>query len=689
MFTKIAGQRKQVTTFVAPGDIVARVAALKRAPIIFAVIATAAALGAFLAPPIPFIVDGAVYQDMARAMAEEGALYIADSAGVENAPPLEKWLTTVRDGKVYPQYPSGYALIAAPFYALFGLHGLMAMNALAGALALALTWRLVMRLYGRKALAWFAVALLGGATYLSSYVFAIWPHALALAFYLGVIAAAVEGAAQRQARAAFAWMGASGLLIGAGINIRLDAILALPAILIWLRLFAASERAPDGAAPPGGSRLAVGAVLAGMLPGLALAVWLNWLKFENATPFTYGETGGLTNAGAYAPLMAAGALALAAALLVDLRTPSRALWRRSPRAVMIGGALAIVITAGIAWSVVGPALHGAWTLVFDLQALRPDRFQAGVGYNEYGHLLFWGVPKRALVQSLPFAALAVIPIIAFFRGRNASAHALCLLAAAAPIAFYSMNEWHGGGAYNMRYFIPALPFIAILTAFGFLELTRAPALRPRIFRVACLLMGLLGFLSFQLANTASRSDPAWRVPFDLYPQSALFWTLAVIAAVAALWSKAKPRLRTVVALLAAFTIGYGASVNYFDEATHEKTRAGQLEMGEMIAAAIPPGSLILGEYRVILIPVERKGAHVMEVFPDSLAAAVKALGAFGSAGRCVYIQGESVRRRLTEESPMIEKLIGKGAFVGPERFSDKPYLVFFTLAEQADQCAIE
>lgn len=687
MFAKITGQPRLGAQLAAPGGALARIAALNRAPVIFAAIAAAALAGAFLAPPMPFIVDGVVYQDMARAMAEEGALHIADNAGIEGAPPLERWLGTARDGKVYPQYPSGYALIAGPFYAALGVRGLMVLNALAGALALALTWRLAMRLYADKTLAWCAVAILGGATYLSNYLFAVWPHALALAFYLGAIACAAEGAARRRARAIAAWLGASGLLVGAGFTVRLDAILALPAILIWLRLFAAPSPADNPDAPPKGSRLAAGALLTGMLPGLALAAWLNWLKFENANPFTYGRTGGLADAAAYAPLLAAGALALAILWLADLKAPARALWRRAPRAVTLGGALAGAGAAAAAWSVVWPALHGAWTLVFDLQALRPDRFQAGVGYNEHGHLLFWGVAKRALIQSLPFAALAVIPVIEFFRGRNASAHALCLLAGAAPVAFYAVNEWHGGGGFNLRYFIPALPFIAVLAAFGFLVLARAPALRARVFCLACILAGALGFLAFQIANAASRGEPAWSVPLELYPQSALFWALALAAAVAALWAKAGPPFRTAAALLAAFTIGYGASVNSFDKARHEKTRAVQLEMGEVIARAIPPGSLILAEYRAILLPAEAKGAHVMEVFDAARAAGVRALKAFAGAGRCVYVQGEGVRRRLLDESPDVG-IAETGAFAGPERFRGEPYLVFFSPAGQAEPCAL-
>ena len=71
-------------------------------PVIFAAVALLLTVGVFLAPPAPFIIDGGLYYDMARVMAEQGTLAIAGNGGVADAPPLTKFLTVAHNGLVYP-----------------------------------------------------------------------------------------------------------------------------------------------------------------------------------------------------------------------------------------------------------------------------------------------------------------------------------------------------------------------------------------------------------------------------------------------------------------------------------------------------------------------------------------------------------------------------------------------------------
>ncbi|MEL6259279.1 MAG: hypothetical protein AAFQ67_09500, partial [Pseudomonadota bacterium] len=75
-----------------------------------------AALGLAITPAAAFSVDGSIYAEMARAMAERGAFAIAANGGVEGAPALLHRLTADVGGATIPQYPGGYGIIAAPFY---------------------------------------------------------------------------------------------------------------------------------------------------------------------------------------------------------------------------------------------------------------------------------------------------------------------------------------------------------------------------------------------------------------------------------------------------------------------------------------------------------------------------------------------------------------------------------------------
>ncbi len=196
---------------------------------------------------------------MARSVAENAALHIGANGGVDGAPALTKALTKAKDGLVYPQYPSGYALLAAPFYKAFGVHGLMLVNALSFAACMFLTFRLAERFYNARVAA-YAAAIFALATFAPTYAFAIWPHMIALlfwlaGFYLAVAAADAPNRKSRYLRLLFA-----GLAIGAGINIRIDVFLAAIAIFLWLRAFAR----PD-------DRLAPLALIVGAVPGLLLA----------------------------------------------------------------------------------------------------------------------------------------------------------------------------------------------------------------------------------------------------------------------------------------------------------------------------------------------------------------------------------------------------------------------------------
>ena len=150
------------------------------------VVALALVAGPFLAPAGPFIVNGEIYYAMARAMADHGTLHIAANGGVEGAPALTRYLSVGRDGLVYPQYPGGYAFVAAPFYMAFGIRGLMLMNALATALSLVLTYAIALRLFDKRTAIW-AAGILGAATFVANYAFAIWPHIFALSFWLGAV----------------------------------------------------------------------------------------------------------------------------------------------------------------------------------------------------------------------------------------------------------------------------------------------------------------------------------------------------------------------------------------------------------------------------------------------------------------------------------------------------------------------
>ena len=177
-----------------------------------------ALIGAALFPPAAYSIDEAVYIDMAQAFAERGAFDVTPQNLPSGAPVMAKsdHLVHIQGERAIPQYPALYGVIAAPFFWALGVKGLFFLNALSGVFSLWMTHRIAHQLTKDEWVARASVLILGAASIFAGYVFAIWPHMLALAF--------VMGGAQRNAlragetiRTAYAalWAGT-----GAGLDLR-------------------------------------------------------------------------------------------------------------------------------------------------------------------------------------------------------------------------------------------------------------------------------------------------------------------------------------------------------------------------------------------------------------------------------------------------------------------------------------
>ncbi|WP_425410816.1 ArnT family glycosyltransferase [Hyphococcus sp.] len=639
-----------------------------RPPVVFILIFIGLSLGAFIAPAAPFTVDGGIYYEMAHAMASRGELFIASNGGVDGAPPLTKSLTIVNEGKVYPQYPGGYALIAYPFYVVFGIQGLMLMNALGFAACICLTYSIGRRLYDRQIGQW-AAMIFSIATFAPTYAFGIWPHSLSLALLVGGIYCAVSATQVKARRDEFMLLASAGLLIGAGVNIRIDVALGALVIFFWLRLFARPK-----------DRLAPVALVAGLLPGLWMAAYINALKFGTFTPFSYGPSAGNDSLERYAPVIV---LALSAIVLVWM---VNAPWlaARAWRQYRWRGAAAIIILAGFLMLItpfremLWRCVTGVYVLAVNLQA--HDAYaQDGVARNEYGHLLFWGYPKKALIQSIPWAPLIIIPIFMVIRGKNTASASLCLFAIAAPICFYALNHWHGGGSYSMRYFMPALPFFAILGAYGLRELTtRAGPKRQTV--LLALAAAAVVCLGFQIIG---QSDDRYYAPAMLYPQ----WIIAAAVAVSAIFTLTRPfgeKPRIVASSVALFAITYGVAVNLFEEIGHEKTRFEQLARANAISAPIASHSLVVTASPLSFIPAEQRGANVIVITSANITETALAMRAFADAGLCVFVHN-SYARDLIE--PVLNwEITPQPVFAPSRRFKSDPRLAFYLLANTREKC---
>ncbi|MEX6633045.1 ArnT family glycosyltransferase [Hyphococcus lacteus] len=577
------------------------------------------ALFVVIAPTTPFTIDDTIYIAMAEAMAERGSLYSNDPLAILNAPAMLESSDLIHriDGNAVPQYPGGYALLAAPFFMLFGVKGLILMNALSGAASLWLTHLIAIRLYNDRTVARNAVLILGFATFFSGYVFSIWPHVTSLALTLGGSYLTLKIIGERH-RIWFAL--AAGLLFGASVNIRIDGIIPAIAAFFWLRLFA---RPSD--------RLSAIALLAGLAPGLLLAALMNFEKFGVFQPFFYGQTSGLAAASRYIPIAIAGTIALMGALAIDVshQRMKRLLNLRSTT-LALGVAGIFLVGFIVADAFILGLAHGTYNLVVDMQAFDPSKIRPGIIKDEFGYWSFWGIPKKALLQSLPFATLLTLPIIDFFRGKNVSANGFSLLMIAGVIAFFSMNAWHGGMTFNMRYFIPALPFIAILSATS-LSALLATIEKPGDTLLRSVIAGATSAMVFYFVVPAF--SVAWATPAQLYPQL----ILSLLLAIGLIVFQLKKTSSFLPLILAGMSFGYAGILSAADTAGELGLRYVKAPYDKAYAGAIPPGSLVVTVAEDHLIHASLNGVVLARAQEKEREVIREAMKIYEAEGRCVYI----------------------------------------------------
>jgi hypothetical protein len=411
-----------------------------------------------LAVPGTFSIDEVTLLLSARSLAQGYGVEVWNGFEEFPSPALVPGWLKVVEGRLVSQYPDLFLLVALPAFRAFGLRGLMLVNLLAFAVVCGLTFDLARRRAGERVAAG-AVGLLALASFAFEYAVGAWPHMTATLCVLAPLALLDRALERPGSRRAVGLALAAGVIGGLGVGVRLDVAFALAAFGGALLL----QR-------PARWREA-GALAVGTLPGLVALALLNREKFGSLNPFTYGPAyygpgyGHDLTAGGSLGLWAFALFAVALAGLAIRRASSGVLARRE-----IG--LGVVLLLGLvalpgACHQAASAARGLTELTVDLRLRAADHPEAAPGRRVGDPIRNFGALKKSLLQSVPWVVLAALPLAAALR-RRAGCGRLLLLAAA-PVAFvvpYGIFGWDGGWALNQRYFLPALPVLALLAAEG-------------------------------------------------------------------------------------------------------------------------------------------------------------------------------------------------------------------------------
>lgn len=435
--------------------------------ICFLLLAAHILISIFTIVPGYLSIDEATYHVMAKNFSESGGFEIWNGYREYPSPELESHFIFARKGRLVSQYPYLYPILCAPFYLIWGYRGLFFINAIAFIGTVFLLYAIAQKLLNDRNLALNACLIFILATFSWEYSQAAWPHATSLLFIMAAFYMFICSFYGKTTRTALLLALICGFITGLAAGIRVDSIFVLPCFIIAF-LFLQPHR-------PG---LAF-AVCLGSLPGLSILSATNYLKFGVFSPFSYGRSVessmGLLEIMRYLPF--AGLITVAVVVLwVVTRYPVlNASLRRYKRPAIFIIILLIVVFALIprVRKTVGNPLNGAYQLIVDFRGRDLDNKEGGLSRSQGGGMVYIGGLKKSLLQSCPYLVVLLVPFLKIVRHDKKSVPLIILfLIPLFFIGFYSYhNAWHGGMCLNLRYFIPILPFTAILSAFAWRELS--------------------------------------------------------------------------------------------------------------------------------------------------------------------------------------------------------------------------
>jgi hypothetical protein len=522
-------------------------------------------------------IDEVAYDLMSKNFSETWGLEIRNGYDEFPSPELVHRFWPLHAGRTVPQYPYLFSALALPLYGIAGYFGLFLTNALAFVGVVFLSFLTARRLFDNADLALNACLILVGATFAWEYSQAAWPHATALLFISAAFYFGVEAYLAGTRRAAVSWALVAGLVTGLAPGVRLDSFLVFFAILIPF-MFARPWRP-----------LELSALALGTLPGLTLTAATNHAKFGTFSPFTYGG-------GTYISLefgLTLGTLGLV--LWVVTRPAFHAVVRGNrPAAVAVAAAgVLILLLVSQTRSTMLYMATNAYISLLDIRALDPGVFIPAATRSPGWGVVYIGAHKKALLQSMPYLPVLLVPFLALFR-RNPDFYALgtLFLVPATFIGFFSYTPHeYAGLCLNYRYYLAFLPFTAILSAYALRDIKEkwhvAPGLPVWVIVSSLTAAGFL-FLTERLTVTLEEQEFTLLV----VPVLIACFLTALLVAASLLKSEGVRLLRESAVILVIVGMAWSASVAFlYDYPHHRKQRVQNYGLGGEALSVVPPDSI--------------------------------------------------------------------------------------------------
>jgi len=506
-----------------------------------------------------FVTDEVVYFLSARSFAINQSFEIWNGLDEVNSSLLRfTSLAAVSGGRLYGQYPPLYPIAAYPFYALFGVKGLVLMNLLSFSVSLFLLYGISLKVFKDKFVASASVVVCSLFTYFLEFAVDLWPHMLSAAVVLASVYLLLH--LSRNSVNLFL----VGLVSGLAVGVRYQDAVYSAVLVAYVFLSMDFRKAFS--------------LLLGVCVPLSLVVALNYGMFGSFTT-GYSELGLFFGGYRYLQLAFLSALAFVFYLLkprLDVRLKGKA------SAFYLASAVLVLLV----FQLHDPAWPGR--LLSSLKVLYAEVFDIGAF-----PLLEVPSSKKSLLQASPLLFLSVFGLYRLLKSRPRD-EAVVLFSAfslAEVFFFSSVVSQHGEYTSNMRFFVESLPFLAALSAYsaaGFVRSLRAVELR------VCMLSFILLFSVFLAANNGGVSLFYYRV----------FPLLLVLSAAAVFWrDSVKPIRKDLKALLLVAVLAYSMHISVAEVGASLSAREMQQKISQQLSSIVPGDSLLIYGSNIGILPL--------------------------------------------------------------------------------------
>ncbi|MDQ7784795.1 MAG: hypothetical protein RDU20_18070 [Desulfomonilaceae bacterium] len=535
----------------------------------------------FFIVPGYLLIDEVIYHWASKGFVQIGGFEIWNGYEEFPSPELYHKFTAPFKGRSVSQYPYLFTVLTYPFYLLMGFYGLFLCNAVSFAGVVVLCYATARKIFNDLDLALNACLILVLCTFAWEYSQAAWPHTTSMlfitaAFYLFVC----SYLSTDRLTSLYLALGA-GLIGGFATSIRMEGVFLYP-VLILPFLFQRPWRPREALA-----------VIAGMLPGLTIFAMVNEAKFGMFSPFSYG---GPTNMSPYFGAALVGVVAVMWAITRS-RFTDFVNRRRKSLYLTAGIVLMALVVIPPTRSLIVEVATYSYVSVVDIRSLDPDLVRPAMSRSSGDGVVYIGAQKKALLQSMPYLVILLIPLLRIAR-RHEDGPALTILFLMPVItvgyyshAFHASGAYEGGLCLNYRYFLPLFPFFSILSAYAIREI-RARWGAPPSFPTSAIVSFVTVLAYFFFVHKWLGYVDYLELPLLLFPLFVAAFLLALIA-VGELVSGGEIRLMKGVvwtALVVALTWSSLTALVY-DYPVHRNQRVVNYTIGESLRRVIPPNSI--------------------------------------------------------------------------------------------------